>query len=66
MESKGALCGGRAVTPQSYGRKKTRVTRRNRGRRMPTVHFMYPKKDGILLPASSAIALTMKLGPLPI
>ncbi|GEM_PF-2761319 len=30
------------------------------------VYFMYPKKDGILTPASSAIALTMKLGPLPI
>lgn len=46
-------------------RKKRKVTRRNRGRRMPVVYFMYPKKDGILTPVSSAIALTMKLGPLP-
>ncbi len=47
-------------------RKKRKVTRRKRGRRMTMVYFMYPKKDGILTPASSAIALTMKLGPLPI
>jgi len=66
MEPKGALCGGRTIAPRSYGRKKTRVTRRNRGKRMPMVYFMYPKRDGIVIPASSAIALTLKLGPLPI
>ena len=27
---------------------------------------MYPKKDGIFIPFSSAIAFTIKFGPLPI
>ena len=46
-------------------RKNTRVRRMKIGIRMAMLHFIYPKKEGMAIPASSAMDLTMKLGALP-
>ena len=35
------------------------------GNKIPTLYSMYPKNEGVLNPAWSAIAFTIKLGPLP-
>lgn len=58
------LCVFRA--PRSSDQKSTNVMRTNNGSRNRADQSMKPKKLGILTPASSAIALTMKLGALPI
>ena len=41
------------------------VSSKNKGIRIVADHAMYPKKLGILIPFSSAIDRTMKLGALP-
>ncbi len=45
--------------------RKSRETRMKTGRSTPKLYTQYPKKLGIFTPDCSAIAFTMKLGPLP-
>lgn len=46
--------------------KNTNVITRNSGIKMPPEYSIYSKKCGTLKPCSSAMALTIKFGPLPI
>ena len=45
--------------------KNNRFTNTKTGIKMIVDHSIYPKNDGILMLFSSAMALTMKLGPFP-
>ena len=49
-----------------YPRKKISVSIKNTGIRQLNDHTIYPKKDGILIPFSSAMERTMKFGAFPI
>lgn len=49
-----------------YYRKKISISIKNTGIRQLSDQNIYPKKDGILIPFSSAIERTIKFGALPI
>ena len=49
-----------------FYKKKINISIKNTGIRQLSDQSMYPKKDGILIPFSSAMERTMKFGALPI
>src|SRR5207245_125707 len=55
---------GPALPAQAVG-KRRRIPQARPGSRAAADQARYPKNDGIFTPACSAIAFTMKFGPLP-